>query len=323
MKNSHGHGIFLLALLLIFYEVVVAFHVVGTPNLFQCLGQERIPHQRIVGRSFCKVDDSDAFHETKYENEDLAVDDYRRDDDFQRRASRWVVLVDDEESIRKSVGQLLFDRGFEVSACGDVPTAIQITQERRDEAGNPRLPDVIISDVRMPEMDGLQFLEILRRDRRLQGIPVVLLTAKGMTQDRIAGYNAGADVYLPKPFDPDELVSICDGLIQQYDILNGSDIEMEDLKQDLDEIKYMLLQKGGAGIGSGWLDEGSNVFLAPDERQVLELLCQGLMNKEIAQKTFLSKRRVEQLLTSMYRKVNVKNRTELVRWAVSSGNVQI
>jgi DNA-binding NarL/FixJ family response regulator len=313
MKNSQGHGI---SLLLIFHEVVVAFHPCGSTNLMiQCLGQKMITNQA-VGRMFCKDNDDDAYHNTK--------DDFRHDDEFQRRTNRWVLLVDDEESIRKSVGQLLFDRGFEVSACGDAPTAIQIAQEGRDEVGNPRLPDVIISDVRMPEMDGLEFLDIiLRRDHQLQGIPVLLLTATGMTQDRIAGYNAGADVYLPKPFDPDELVTICDGLIQQHDILNGSDIELEDLKQDLDEIKYMLLEKGGAGIGSGWLDEGSNVFLAPDERQVLELLCQGLMNKEIAQKTFLSKRRVEQLLTSMYRKVNVKNRTELVRWAVSSGNVQI
>ena len=57
--------------------------------------------------------------------------------------------------------------------------------------------------------------------------------------------------------------------------------------------------------------------------QVLELVCQGLMNKEIAKLCSLSNRRVEQLLTGMYRKTNVKNRTELVRWAVSTGNVQI
>jgi DNA-binding NarL/FixJ family response regulator len=143
-----------------------------------------------------------------------------------------------------------------------------------------------------------------------------------MAQDRIAGYDAGADAYLPKPFDPEELVSIIDSVIQQYETLNGRDIDIDDLKQDLNEIKQLLLENGGGGVGNGWVRD-TNVFLAPDEREVLELLCQGLMNKEIAEKTFLSKRRVEQLLTSMYRKVNVKNRTELVRWAVSSGNVQI
>ncbi|CAB9497795.1 Virulence factors putative positive transcription regulator BvgA [Seminavis robusta] len=251
------------------------------------------------------------------------IDDFSRDDEFQKRANRWILLVDDEASIRKSVGQLLFDRGFQVTACADAPTALQVAKERRDDMGNSRLPDVIVSDIRMPDMDGLEFLQVLRQDDRLQAIPVVLLTAKGMVQDRIAGYNAGADIYLPKPFDPEELLSICDGLIAQYEILNGADIEMDDLRQDLDEIKYMLLEKGGGGVGNGWVDEGTNVFLAPDEREVLELLCQGLRNQEIADKTFLSKRRVEQLLTNMYRKVNVKNRTELVRWAVSSGNVKI
>lgn len=255
--------------------------------------------------------------------EDNSIDDFSRDEEFQRRSKRWILIVDDEEPIRKAVGQLLFDRGFQVTACADGPTALQIARERKDDTGTARPPDVIVSDVRMPHMDGLELLEIIRQDEGLQGIPVVLLTAKGMTQDRIAGFNAGADGYLPKPFDPEELVSICDSVIQQYENLNGHDIGMEDLKQDLDEIKSLLLEQGGGGVGNGWVDMGTNVFLAPDEREVLELLCQGLMNKEIAAKSFLSTRRVEQLLTSMYRKVNVKNRTELVRWAISSGNVQI
>lgn len=256
------------------------------------------------------------------------INDFTRDEEFQKRSNRWILIVDDEEPIRRAVGQLLFDRGYQVTACADAPTALRIAQEQRsqsDNNSNGRYPDVIVSDIRMPEMSGLEFLQTIRNNPDLQGIPVVLLTAKGRTEDRIDGYDAGADAYLPKPFDPDELVSICDSLIQQYDLLNGNNLEVEDLQQDLNDIKRLLLEKGGAGVGNGWVDKQmvSNVFLAPDERQVLEFLCEGLMNKEIAGKTYLSTRRVEQLLTSMYRKVNVKNRTELVRWAVSSGNVQM
>jgi len=267
--------------------------------------------------------------EEEYEESNSSIDDFSHDDDFQRRSNRWILIVDDEEPIRKAVGQLLFDRGYQVTACADALTALQIAQEQRQPTTSTtdkdklRYPDVIVSDIRMPEMDGLEFLQAIRSDNELQAIPVVLLTAKGMVQDRISGYNAGADAYLPKPFDAEELVSICDGLIRQYEILNGNELEVDDLKQDLDEIKRLLLEKGGAGVGNGFVDKETNVFLAPDERQVLELLCEGLMNKEIAAKTFLSKRRVEQLLTNMYRSVGVKNRTELVRWAVSSGNVQI
>ena len=153
-------------------------------------------------------------------------------------------------------------------------------------------------------------------------IPVVLVTAKGMTQDRIAGYDSGADAYLSKPFDPDELVAIVDNVIERHETLNGDKIQVDDLRRDLDEIKNLLLEEGGGGIGNGWVEQ-TNIFLAPDEREVLELLCKGLMTKEIAAKTNLSTRKVEQLLTRMFRKTEAKNRTELVRWAVSTGNVQL
>lgn len=65
--------------------------------------------------------------------------------------------------------------------------------------------DAVILDVMMPKMDGIQVLEKLRQE----GVktPIMMLTAKGQKSDRITGFNAGADDYLPKPFDPDELLS--------------------------------------------------------------------------------------------------------------------
>ena len=242
----------------------------------------------------------------------------RQDPQWQERSKGWILFVDDEEPIRMAVGQILFDAGYQVTACADAATALQVALTKRRDA----VPDAIVSDVRMPGMDGLEFLREIRTNSVLVQVPVVLLTAKGQTQDRIAGYQAGADAYLPKPFDPEELVAILDSLLQQYDELNpSSNNGWEELQRDLAEIKA-LLKQGGGGVGNGWV-EATNVFLAPDEQQILELLCQGLQNKEIAERTFLSKRRVEQLLTAMYRKADVKNRTELVRWAVSTGNVQI
>ena len=288
-------------------------------------------------------DDGDQDDDDDDDDSPNKVDEFQRDSRedpmWRKRSERWVIVVDDEEAIRKAVGQLLFDRGYQVTACADGPTALQVATSRKirrrddDAAKNilpgedvgdivRKIPDCIVSDVRMPEMDGLELLQRIRADKAILEVPVVLLTAKGMTQDRIAGYNAGADAYLPKPFDPDELVAIVDGVIDRYVQLNGANVQVDDLKRDLDEIKHLLLEKGGGGIGNGWVEQTS-VFLAPDEREILELLCEGCMTKEIAAKTYLSTRRVEQLLTRMFRKTGVKNRTELVRWAVKTGNVQL
>lgn len=256
-----------------------------------------------------------------------------RDEAWLERSKRWVVIVDDEEAIRTAVGQFLFDKGYQVTACADADTALRVCLTSSVDASvDPSvqqqqqpssLPDMIVSDIRMPGKDGLEFLSILRKDERLLGIPVVLLTAKGMTEDRIAGFQAGADAYLPKPFDPEELLAIIDNSILRRENLNGDDVKVEDLKEDLDEIKYLLLEKGGGGPQmDGWV-EATNVYLTPDERRVLELLCQGLTNREIAQDVFLSTRRVEQHVTSMFRKTKCSNRTELVRWAISTGNVKV
>lgn len=250
----------------------------------------------------------------------------QRDEQWQRRSKQWVVLVDDEESIRKSVGQFLFDAGYQVTTCGDADTALQICRsswaDDENDEGSSSLPDAIVSDIRMPRKDGLELLSDIRSDERLVEVPVILLTAKGLTEDRIAGFKAGADAYLPKPFDPEELLTVIDNSIARHETLSGGTVEVDDLKRDLDEIKFLLLEKGGGGVGGDWV-QATNVYLAPDEKEVLELLCKGLMNKEIAEDLFISTRRVEQHLTSMFRKTGQPNRTALVRWAVATGNVAI
>jgi DNA-binding response OmpR family regulator len=73
----------------------------------------------------------------------------------------------------------------------------------------------VISDIMMPQVDGYKFLKQVREDPRFKTLPVVFLTAKGMTNDRIQGYQAGCDAYLPKPFDPDELVAIVENLLER------------------------------------------------------------------------------------------------------------
>jgi DNA-binding NarL/FixJ family response regulator len=139
----------------------------------------------------------------------------------------------------------------------------------------------------------------------------VLLTAAGRPNDRIAGYQAGADAYLPKPFDPDELLAIIGRLIDRR-------ISMTDIQNELAAISNALLKQQQQQSSSS-----NKVYLAPDEAKVLEYVCEGWTTKEIAAKVYLSTRRIDQLLTVLFRKANVKNRTELVRWAVATGTVQL
>ena len=272
------------------------------------------------------------------------------DDDYLSR--RWVLLVDDEEPIRQAVGQLLTNQGYHVTACADGRAALQeLPQPPNASPPGGRLPDVIVSDVRLPgdSLDGLGLLRAVRASVAWRSVPVVLLTARGAPLDRVAGYRAGADAYLPKPFDPDELIALLERVVQRREqLLSGSSIRsgtsssstssnnsspgrsgtsssaiVDDMKRSVQEIQRLLLLDQQGGNNNNNNNGASAVFLAPPERQVLQLLCQGLRNKEIAERTFLSTRRVEQVLTTLYRKTNVKNRTELVRWAIVTGHVQL
>ena len=107
-----------------------------------------------------------------------------------------VLLVDDEPGLRTAVQAYFEDEGFIVSTAAD--------GEEGWEKAQSQLPDVVLSDVMMPRVDGFGLLKLLREER-LGGTPVIFLTAKGMTADRIASFRAGVDDYIPKP-DPDELV---------------------------------------------------------------------------------------------------------------------
>mmetsp|Transcript_2184 Transcript_2184/g.3249 ORF Transcript_2184/g.3249 Transcript_2184/m.3249 type:complete len:306 (-) Transcript_2184:374-1291(-) len=241
----------------------------------------------------------------------------------------WILLVDDEEEILRSVGRYLFDNGYQVTGCPNAKKALEICQNGRNNNLNV-LPDLIVSDVRMPgKMDGLDLLRRIREDKRLQSTPVVLLTAKSQVQDRIAGYKAGTDGYLTKPFDPQELLSIVKNSLRRYQIISfGGFDEHNDslvvtLQREIKEIKSLLVEQGGAGVGNGWVSKEKNVYLAPDERRVLEYLCEGLSNSDIATRMNLTRLRISSLVTVLLRKTELSNRTELVRWAISSGQVDL
>ena len=98
--------------------------------------------------------------------------------------------------MRRLLARFLGERGFRVSTADDAAKARETLRFLQ--------PDLVVMDVMMPGESGLGFTEALRREGA--EMPVLLLTARGAPEDRIAGFEAGADDYLPKPFEPDELV---------------------------------------------------------------------------------------------------------------------
>ena len=112
-----------------------------------------------------------------------------------------ILVVDDDQRLRTLLQRYLAEHGFRVSTA-------ETAAEARDRLRFLE-PDLLVLDVMMPGESGLDLTEALRRDRAAEGrpdVPVLLLTARGAPEDRIAGFEAGADDYLGKPFDPRELV---------------------------------------------------------------------------------------------------------------------
>ncbi|MEX1162290.1 MAG: response regulator [Nitriliruptor sp.] len=110
-----------------------------------------------------------------------------------------VLIVDDDEDIRAYLEVTLTLNGFEVIEAVDGVDGLE--RARRSE------PDLVLLDVMMPRMDGLEALRHLREDARTAHLPVVLLTARGQAADTVEGLDAGADSYLTKPFDAEVLLA--------------------------------------------------------------------------------------------------------------------
>lgn len=109
-----------------------------------------------------------------------------------------ILIVDDEPDTLEVLGIKLRETGFAPLFAGDGAKALAITQVER--------PDLIVLDLMLPEVDGLEVCKILRRDPATAGIPILMLTSKAAEMDRVLGLELGADDYVTKPYSPREVV---------------------------------------------------------------------------------------------------------------------
>ena len=202
-----------------------------------------------------------------------------------------LLLVDDDLYLRDAISEYLRSHGFFIKSVSNIHAALlQIKLQK---------PDLIIADVMMPGLNGHDFIQILRLDKNLKDIPLIFLTAKGMTEDRIKGYDLGCNAYLTKPFDPNELVAIINNIFSNIQLLQ-------------------VLSKGDSQRASRAMDNGLIINdLTHRELTILQLVAKGYRNKDIANDLNISIRNVEKYVSRLLSKTSTRNRTELAQLAIT------
>ncbi len=197
-----------------------------------------------------------------------------------------ILIVDDEAKLLRAVAVDLRAEGYDVATARSGAEALAHVAQS--------LPDLIVSDIRMPGMDGYQLARRLRENARTAIIPVIFLTAKDTSADRIEGFRSGVDAYITKPFEPDELLVVIAGILRRVERTHA-------------EIARIVGRPEAADEESEFIDED----LTEAEARVAGAVARGLSNKEIAQEFRISVRTVEHHVRHILAKKNFSNRVEL------------
>lgn len=205
--------------------------------------------------------------------------------------SKRLLVVDDEPNLLRAVAACLRAEDYEVSTARSGHEALLQLAES--------VPDLIISDIRMPGMDGYKLARQLRGAPRTALVPIVFLTAKDETTDRIEGFRAGIDVYLTKPFEPDELIAVVNGILNRVERTHS-------------QIARLVSSANADRAVINFQDEA----LTEAENRVAIAVSEGLSNKEIAAELEISVRTVENHISHILDKKGFSNRVEIARYVL-------
>ncbi len=165
-------------------------------------------------------------------------------------AGEHLLIVDDEDNLRSMLSAALRHNGFEITTASNGREALTAIAERN--------PDLVVLDVMMPELDGFEVCRRLRADNN--ATPVLFLTARDGTEDKVRGLTLGGDDYLQKPFSLEELVARATAILRRAGATNQntSMLSLEDLS--LDDDAHIVLKAG------------TSVHLSPTEYKLLRYL---------------------------------------------------
>lgn len=201
-----------------------------------------------------------------------------------------ILVVDDEAKLLKAVAVTLRGEDYEVMTANNGAEAIISLSKT--------VPDLIVSDIRMPGMDGFQLAKTLRQNARTEMIPIVFLTAKDERKDRLQSLRSGVDAYLTKPFDPEELLVVIANILNRVERMSA-------------ELARMVKTVNGEDFENemNFADED----FTEAETRVARLVADGMSNKEIASELNISVRTVEGHISNILSKKAWSNRVEIAR----------
>ena len=196
-----------------------------------------------------------------------------------------ILIVDDNP---KFLQDALPMYGYDITVAQDGLEALKIL------SGNDNNFDLILLDIMMPNMDGWDTLKAIRKNKKTEHIPVIMITAVSEDQKVVTGLKIGADDYIVKPFVLPNLLARIEA------VLRRSKWQQESLpKKDIN------------------LNKDANIdALTPKEKEVLALAAKGASNQEIADKLFVRDVTVKTHLNSIFKKLKVTNRTQAVLLAI-------
>lgn len=142
--------------------------------------------------------------------------------------NKTILVVDDEEDLLDLIEYNLKKEGFNVLKAEDGKEGIEVAREHS--------PDLVLLDIMMPNMDGLEVVEVMRGDDRLKRIPIIFLTARGDEKTEVEGLNKGGDDYITKPISTTKLISRIKAVLRRFEETEepANRIEVHDLEIDKD-----------------------------------------------------------------------------------------
>ncbi len=170
-----------------------------------------------------------------------------------------ILVIEDDRDIVELVRYNLEKEGFQVMASGDGSTGL--AQLRKSS------PDLLVLDLMLPKLPGLEVCKEVRRDPALNRLPILMLTARGEEADRVVGLELGADDYVTKPFSPRELVARVKALLRRVEPAGGAEKPIEIGPLRIDPAAYRVT-RGGKAVPLSTLEFRLLYFLAARPNKV-------------------------------------------------------